>query len=82
MDILEAIMQVSKWGNSLAVRLPKKLVEELGLVDGDEVDIKAIDARTLAIAKADDAEFLVKLRALQRPAPEGFRWSRNEANER
>ena len=25
----EAVMQVSKWGNSLAVRLPKALVEEL-----------------------------------------------------
>jgi len=30
-------MRVSKWGNSLAVRIPAELVEELGLKEGDEV---------------------------------------------
>ena len=29
-------MQVSKWGDSLAVRLPKALVEKMGLRAGDE----------------------------------------------
>ena len=33
-------MQVAKWGNSLAVRLPAKLVAELGLKEGDEVDVR------------------------------------------
>ncbi len=75
-------MQVSKWGNSLAVRLPKALVEEMGIVEGDDVDIKALDERTLAITKAGDSEFLIELRLLQKPAPQGFRWSRDEANER
>ncbi len=28
-------MLVSKWGNSLAVRLPKEVVEKLGLKEGD-----------------------------------------------
>ena len=32
-------MQVSKWGDSLAVRLPKALVEKMGLRAGDELDI-------------------------------------------
>ena len=32
-------MQVSKWGDSLAVRLPKALVDELGLVAGDELNV-------------------------------------------
>ena len=32
-------MQVAKWGNSLAVRLPAKLVQELGLKAGDEIQI-------------------------------------------
>lgn len=31
--------RISKWGNSLAVRLPKPFIEELGLVEGAEVDI-------------------------------------------
>ena len=32
-------MQVSKWGDSLAVRLPKALVEKKGLRAGDELNI-------------------------------------------
>lgn len=31
--------RISKWGNSLAVRLPKPFIEELGLADGAEVEI-------------------------------------------
>lgn len=31
--------RISKWGNSLAVRLPKPFVEELGLGEGAEVEI-------------------------------------------
>ena len=34
-------MQVSKWGNSLAVRLPKVLVDELGLKAGDTLNVVA-----------------------------------------
>ena len=30
-------MQVSKWGNSLAVRLPAAVVEALELKDGDQI---------------------------------------------
>ena len=40
-------MRVSKRGNSLAVRLPKALVEQLGLVAGDEVNVTAADAQTI-----------------------------------
>jgi antitoxin MazE len=76
-------MRVSKWGNSLAVRLPKKLVQDLNLTEGDEVDITAVDRRSLALVKRDDkAAFIDRLRALQKPTPAGFRWSRDEANER
>ena len=30
-------MKVSKWGNSLAIRLPAELVEKLGVKEGDEL---------------------------------------------
>ncbi len=30
-------MKVSKWGNSLAIRLPAELVEKLGIKEGDEI---------------------------------------------
>jgi antitoxin MazE len=34
---------VSKWGNSLAVRIPQHLAKEIGLIDGAEVEIVAIE---------------------------------------
>ena len=76
-------MQVSKWGNSLAVRLPKKLVEDLGIAEGDDVDVTAADAQTIVISKSDDkSDFIIKLRVLQKPKPAGFVWNRDDANER
>jgi antitoxin MazE len=32
-------VQIAKWGNSAAVRLPKALVDELGLGPGAELDV-------------------------------------------
>ncbi len=34
-------MQVGKWGNSLAIRLPSSIVELLGLQEGDDVEIES-----------------------------------------
>src|SRR5215470_5284305 len=34
-----AAVQVSKWGNSLAIRLPASVVEALNLKEGDEIEI-------------------------------------------
>ena len=77
-------MRISRWGDSLAVRLPRKLVERMRLAEGDEVDVTATDERTLGLAKAEEPieDVLARLRALQRPAPPGFRWSREDAHER
>jgi antitoxin MazE len=46
-------MQVSKWGDSLAVRLPKALVEKMGLSAGDELNIVDVVERTLIVQKED-----------------------------
>ena len=35
-------MQVSKWGNSLAVRLPATVVDALGLKEGDQILVKVL----------------------------------------
>ena len=75
-------MQVAKWGNSLAVRLPKKVVEELGLKPGDELDIVKTDAG-LEIRKCDKrAAALARMSQRGWPLPEGYRFDRDEANER
>jgi antitoxin MazE len=82
-DIVEAAMQVSKWGNSLAVRLPKKLVEQLGIAAGDDVNVTSEDGQTIVISKSDGkGDFILKLRVLQKPKPEGFVWSRDDASTR
>jgi len=38
-------MQVSKWGNSLAIRLPAAVVEALKLKEGDSVEIRVAGPR-------------------------------------
>ena len=76
-------MQVSKWGNSLAVRLPKKLVEELGLNAGDEVVIVGASKDKIAVAKIDRRqEALDRMKARNWRLPSGYRFDRDEANER
>ncbi len=76
-------MQVSKWGNSLAVRLPKKLVEDMGLRPGDELAVVETSKGKIAIEKIDRrAEFLEKMREIRWRAPKGWKFSRDEANER
>ncbi|MDP3616064.1 MAG: AbrB/MazE/SpoVT family DNA-binding domain-containing protein, partial [Rubrivivax sp.] len=45
-------MQVAKWGNSLAVRLPASVVEALDLKPGDHIDIHVRGDRTFAVEKA------------------------------
>jgi antitoxin MazE len=76
-------MQVGKWGNSLAVRLPAALVEALDLKEGDEIEIEIAGERSFRIERDKTRELaLARLRALRRPLPPGFRFSREEANER
>jgi antitoxin MazE len=37
--------QMVKWGNSLAVRIPKAVVEEARLKEGDSLEIEAAEGR-------------------------------------
>jgi antitoxin MazE len=76
-------MLVSKWGNSLAVRLPKALVEALKLSPGDELDVVEASTGRIAVEKIDKrAEFLRQVEQFRFPLPEGYRFDRDEANER
>lgn len=75
-------MQVAKWGNSLAVRLPADLVRELGLKAGDQIDLVkdegAVKLRRLP--RAD--EVLENLRRFRGTLPAAARLARDNANER
>jgi antitoxin MazE len=47
-----ASTQIVKWGNSLAVRIPKPLAEEAGFTEGDRVLIEAADGQ-IELQRAD-----------------------------
>ena len=42
-------MRIAKWGNSLAVRLPKAVTDALGLKEGDDIEIDVAGARLLEV---------------------------------
>jgi len=75
-------MQVAKWGNSLAVRLPADLVRELGLKEGDRIDV-VTDAGVMKVRRLPRAdEVLAGLRPFRGRLPAANRLSRDEAHER
>ncbi len=76
-------MQVSKWGNSLAVRLPTSVVEVLGLKEGDDIEIDVVGTHTLEIKKTPEIrELLARLRKYRGRLPADFKFNRLEAHER
>ncbi len=76
-------MQVSKWGNSLAVRLPVSVVEALNLKEGDDIEVKIMDDRLFEISKKPTrAETLQRLQKFRGKLPADFTWDRDEANAR
>ena len=76
-------MQVARWGNSLAIRLPAAVVEALDLKEGDQIEIRIAGGREFEVTRDKRGEkALARLRRLRRPLPEGFTFSRDEANGR
>lgn len=76
-------MQIAKWGNSLAVRLPRRLAERLDLKVGDDIEIIDADSARLVVARADaSATALERMAARGWTAPVEYRFDRDEANRR
>ena len=76
-------MQIAKWGNSLAVRLPAAVVEALGLKEGDDIEIHVAGERDFAVARRPSRdEVLTRLRAFRGRLPPDFVFDRDEANAR
>jgi antitoxin MazE len=76
-------MQVAKWGNSLAVRLPAAVVEALKLKAGDDIEIRVAGVREFSVSrKPGRAELLKRLRAFRGRLPADFKFDREEANAR
>jgi len=75
-------MQVSKWGNSLAVRLPAAVVEVLALKEGDDIEIEVEGSRLFVVRKARaPRDVLARLRRFRGKLPADFKFDRLEAHE-
>ncbi len=76
-------MQVSKWGNSLAVRLPAAVVEALDLREGDQIEIHVAGRNAFELSKVPGRrELLARLRKFRGRLPASFKFDRLEAHER
>ncbi|GGA33793.1 AbrB/MazE/SpoVT family DNA-binding domain-containing protein [Sphingomonas psychrolutea] len=76
-------MQLSKWGNSFAVRLPKEMVEALALELGQELDVRVQFDGSLRIARKMTPEEAIRgLRKFRGMMPADFKFDREEANAR
>ena len=77
-------MQVAKWGNSLAVRIPADVARTLGLAEGDEVQLRALDAGELAVVteRQRREELIARVRKAAMPLPADYKFDRDEANAR
>jgi antitoxin MazE len=64
---------LQKWGNSVGVRLPKPMLEQLGLAEGAQVDV-LIEGDHLVIRRRrlKLAELLADCRPENRPEPVDF----------
>jgi antitoxin MazE len=69
--------------DSLAVRLPKALVEKMGLSADDEINIVDVVERTLVVQREDRRKAAPKRMAARNwTLPADTKFDRNEANER
>ena len=75
-------MQVAKWGNSLAVRLPAELVRTLGLKEGDQIDLEPGETGFTVDRRPRPEEVLASLRRFRGRLSARRRLSRDEAHER
>lgn len=75
-------MQISKWGNSLAIRIPADVVRTLGLKEGDEMDMTALDDRRVELVrKLTRQEVLARMKAYNLRLPKGYKFDREELYE-
>ena len=75
--------KVAKWGNSLAVRLPKTLVEDLGLKPDNEVEVVSAAPERIALANDERRQRAIeRMRARAWSVPGDYVFDREEVNAR
>lgn len=51
---------VRKWGNSIGVRIPQQLAQEIGLTDGTELEMNVINKKIVLVKPRVTLDDLVK----------------------
>lgn len=76
-------MQVSKWGNSLAIRLPVSVIKALEIQEGDDIEVLIADERVFKLRKKPNkSDILARLRKFRGKLPTDFIFDREDANAR
>lgn len=76
-------MRVRKWGNRLAVWLPRAFANVFSLKAGDRHEIVSASPGRLAIAKDEgNLRALERMRARALPIPADYAFDRDDANAR
>ncbi len=76
-------MQVAKWGNSLAIRIPASVAEALDLKEGDDVTVRIAEGPAFEIERDDRRkQALERIRAFKLKIPADWKFDRDEANAR
>jgi antitoxin MazE len=80
---MELPMQVAKWGNSLAIRIPTSVVEALGLKEGDDIAVRVSDGPAFEIERDDTRrQALARISSFNLKLPPDWKFDRDEANSR
>ncbi|MEQ8653543.1 MAG: AbrB/MazE/SpoVT family DNA-binding domain-containing protein [Kiloniellales bacterium] len=75
----EDAIRLVRCGSGLAVRLPAAVVEALGLKEGDEIEVREGDGRSLAVSRKADRDALLKrLRLSRGRLPPDFKLDRDD----
>jgi len=58
--------KIAKWGNSLAVRIPRKLADEAGLSEGAAVELKSVAGKLIVEPKAPEYDIRKLVRKISK----------------
>lgn len=76
-------MQLAKWGNSLALRIPKTVIEALRLKEGDQVEVRIAPDGAFEVGRDESrARAIARIREMAVDLPPGWKFDREEANVR
>ena len=76
-------MKVARWGNSLAVRLPRELAEAFAIQEGDEIELRPVGDKCFEVTRdrrRDEA--MARIREMRWPIPPDYKFDREEIYDR